>query len=117
MSVDYWALGVLIYEMAGGVCPFIADDQIKTCQRILSGKFHIPAHYGPNLSQIIKEFLQKDPKKRLGKDNDHHIAVKTHPWFEGFNWHGLSRKKLKAPYKPNCAIENQRLKVSCYNVF
>ena len=108
MAVDYWALGILIYEMAAGTCPFIANDQIKTCQRILAGRIDMPLHFSPSLSQIIKAFLEKDPTKRLGKDD----AIKTHQWFDGLNWVYLLKKKMRAPYKPSCAIENQRLKVS-----
>ena len=105
MLVDYWALGILMYEMAAGVCPFLADDQIKTCRAILSGKIDFPSYFSPTLRDIIRSLLQKDPAKRLGlRSND---DIKNHTCFSGFDWDGLVQRKLRAPYVPRIANEEK----------
>ena len=100
-AVDYWALGILIFEMAAGCCPFIAEDQMKTCKKILSGKIDFPRHFSPTLGQIVQSFLQKKANKRLGcTDYNNYYEVRNQQWFKGFNWSALFQKRLKAPYIP-----------------
>jgi len=94
ISVDYWALGVLIFEMATGECPFLAENEAKTCKKILSGKIDFPP-LTSSLCDIIVSFLQLDPSMRLGSS-----SVKRHEWFNDFDWDALCGRRMKAPYIP-----------------
>lgn len=108
-AVDCWSLGILIFEMAAGRCPFMAEDQAKTCQNILSGKIDFPNHFSPELCQIINVLLQKDPTKRLGcVDYGNRNEVRNHQWFMGFDWSALFQHKLKAPHISRL-VENENL--------
>ena len=109
--------------MNSGYCPFIAEDRVKSCQNILSGKIDFPHHFSPELCQIVKELLQKHPTKRLGHtENGNRNEIRSHQWFQGFDWSALFQHKLKAPCIPRL-IENENLytnnqtkiKVSCVN--
>jgi len=102
MSVDYWALGIIIFEMISGDCPFVDDSKVKTFKNILSGKINFPSYFSPALCKIINALLQIDPSNRLGHDyHDNCSSVKTHQWFEGYDWTNLIQQNLIAPCIPD----------------
>lgn len=63
-SVDWWSLGVLIYEMASGFPPFYAKDHMKLYERIISGKYTCPPHFTKNLKDLLSNILQVERSKR-----------------------------------------------------
>nr|CAD2168454.1 unnamed protein product [Meloidogyne enterolobii] len=65
-AVDWWALGVLIYEMAAGYPPFFADQPIQIYEKIVSGKVKFPSHFSNELKDLLKNLLQVDLIKRFG---------------------------------------------------
>ncbi|XP_044762284.1 cAMP-dependent protein kinase catalytic subunit 1-like [Coccinella septempunctata] len=99
-SVDWWALGILIFEMAAGYPPFYARDPMKIYEKIVSGKY-IPAnHFSKSLKDLIQNILQVDRTKRYGVLKDGSKDVKAHNFFKGFEWDPLLQKKLKPPFVP-----------------
>jgi CRP-like cAMP-binding protein len=108
-GVDYWALGVLIYEMLNGVSPF-ADtqrgDQMTICRNILKGKLEFPNKLRDNdAKDLIKQLLHRDPTFRIGSLKDGAEDIKRHAWFKDLNWSDLLAKKLTAPWIPPLANE------------
>lgn len=65
-AVDWWALGVLIYEMLAGYPPFYDDNQFQIYQKILLGKVEYPRHFDANAKDLIRKLLQPDRSKRIG---------------------------------------------------
>ncbi|VEN46442.1 unnamed protein product, partial [Callosobruchus maculatus] len=65
-AVDWWALGVLIYEMLVGYPPFYDDNPFGIYEKILSGKIEWPKHLDPIAKDLIKKLLVHDRTKRLG---------------------------------------------------
>jgi protein kinase X len=65
-AVDWWALGVLIYEMLAGYPPFYDDNPFGIYEKILSGKIEWPKHLDPVAKDLIKKLLVQDRTKRLG---------------------------------------------------
>ncbi|KAH8046586.1 cAMP-dependent protein kinase [Aureococcus anophagefferens] len=65
-SVDYWALGVLLFEFVNGVPPFCADEPMRIFDNILSNRIKMPSHFGRHLSDIIRKFCKSKPSARLG---------------------------------------------------
>jgi len=99
-AVDYWALGVLIYEMTAGSPPFYADDPMEVYEKILSGHVMVPPHFSRGVSDLVRKLLKTYQSKRLGRTRGGTAAVMKHKWFSGFDWDALLKKKLKVPIKP-----------------
>ena len=99
-AVDYWALGVLIFEMVTGLCPFEGEDSMATYNLILQGQISFPSTPKVPLAckSIISLFCQTKPQRRLGylKIGD----IFSHHWFVGFDWNAFSSKELSAPFTP-----------------
>lgn len=64
---DYWALGILMYEMLCGFPPFYADTPFATYEKIVQAKLLFPSHVDASSRHLIQSLLTKDFSKRLGK--------------------------------------------------
>lgn len=99
-AVDYWALGVLIYEMTAGTPPFYSDEPMEIYEKILSGHVSIPSHFTRSLSDLVKKLLRTYQSKRLGRTKGGTAAIMKHKWFSGFDWNALMNKTMNVPIKP-----------------
>nr|AML78399.1 putative LOV domain-containing protein [Trianthema portulacastrum] len=86
-AVDWWALGILLFEMLYGYTPFRGKTRQKTFTNILRKDVKFPAskQVSLNVKQLIYQLLQKDPKTRLGACEGAN-EIKRHPYFRGINW-------------------------------
>ena len=103
-AVDYWALGVLIFELTSGQPPFMADDPMEVYEKILNGVIIMPNHFSKSISDIVKKLLIVSQTKRLGNTKGGIHSIMTHKWFSGFDWEGLLEQTLPAkdiPIKSN----------------
>jgi protein kinase X len=98
--VDWWALGILIYEMLAGYAPFFADDPFGIYQKILAGKIKFPSHFSDPAKDIISSLLTADRTLRLGCGKTGTADIKAHPWFAGLDWDKVYTRQLRVPYKP-----------------
>lgn len=93
-AVDWWSLGVLLYEMMCGMLPFKNRTTESLFNEILLKQVCFPA----NLSEPAKHFLNglliKDPAKRLGGGLEDAREIMMHPFFRGLNWKDLIEKKV-----------------------
>lgn len=85
-AVDWWALGVLIYEMLAGYPPFFDDNPFGIYEKILSGRIEWPKHMDPIAKDLIKKLLVADRTKRLGNMRQGAEDVKRHRWFKLVEW-------------------------------
>lgn len=92
-GVDWWAIGILIYELLAGYPPFYADDPLGIYQKILDGKVKFPNHVEKPAKDLIKKLLQKDTTKRLGMLKNGVNDIKSHKWFNGLNWDDLEARE------------------------
>ncbi|KAJ1454783.1 kinase-like domain-containing protein [Pelagophyceae sp. CCMP2097] len=99
-AVDYWALGVLMYELVAGVPPFYADDPMEVYEKILSGSMSFPNHLGKYVSDIVRKLLKLCQSKRLGNGKGGCAAIKKHRCFSGFAWDDLANFNAKAVPPP-----------------
>jgi cGMP-dependent protein kinase len=101
-GVDWWCLGVLIFEMLSGDAPFSVPNQkpMELYQKISAGKYTCPDHFTAEAKDIIGEFLQVKPNNRLGVILGGADRIKEHPWFRGFDWKALYKGTLRAPVIP-----------------
>lgn len=93
-SVDWWALGVLIYEMLAGYPPFYDENPFGIYQKILHGKIDYPAHFDSKVKDLIKKLLQSDRTKRIGCLKNGADDIKKHKWFSTLNGNRLSWTKM-----------------------
>ncbi|XP_030570506.1 cAMP-dependent protein kinase catalytic subunit 3 [Drosophila novamexicana] len=100
-AVDWWALGVLIYEMLVGYPPFYDEQPFGIYEKILSGKIEWERHMDPIAKDLIKKLLVNDRTKRLGNMKNGADDVKRHRWFKNLNWNDVYNKKLKPPILPD----------------
>ena len=99
-AADWWALGVLLYEMVTGLPPFYEEDQVALFRNICNLKYSFPRHLSKDCRDLIKRLLTKNPARRLGNLKGGAQDVKEHPWFKGLDWVKLARKEIPAPYVP-----------------
>jgi len=105
-AVDYWALGVLIFEMVVGAPPFYAEDPMEVYEKILSGNPSLPSFFTRNLSDLVKKLLRSQQAKRLGNTRGGTAAVIKHKWFSSFDWAALESCEMKVPHKPTVSSKN-----------
>lgn len=98
--VDWWALGILIYEMMAGFPPFYDETPFLIYEKILAGNLEFPPHFDGPLCDLLTGLLQPDPQKRLGCGAAGAESVKQHPWFAAVNWDALAHKLIQAPFVP-----------------
>ncbi|KAK4170311.1 Serine/threonine-protein kinase [Cladorrhinum sp. PSN259] len=98
--VDFWSLGVLVFEMCCGWSPFYAEDTQQMYKNIAFGKVRFPRDIlsleGRN---FVKGLLNRNPKHRLGATDDAE-ELKRHAFFADIDWDALSKKLITPPFKP-----------------
>ncbi|XP_011405630.1 PREDICTED: cAMP-dependent protein kinase catalytic subunit alpha-like isoform X1 [Amphimedon queenslandica] len=99
-AVDWWAMGVLIYEMAAGYPPFFADQPIQIYEKIVSGKVRFPSHFTADLKDLLRNLLQVDLTKRFGNLKNGVQDIKGHSWFSSTEWISIYQRKIDAPFVP-----------------
>lgn len=99
-AVDYWALGVLIYEMVVGHVPFTGPDAMSVYKAVCAGDLRFPTYMSRNCMSLISKLLTPNQNKRLGTLRGGIRDVVKHRWFAGFDWDGLSEYRLKPPIQP-----------------
>ncbi|PFH61149.1 hypothetical protein XA68_18099 [Ophiocordyceps unilateralis] len=103
--VDFWSLGVLVFEMCCGWSPFYAEDTQQMYKNIAFGKVRFPRD---TLSQegrnFVKGLLNRNPKHRLGAMDDAE-ELKRHPFFGDIDWDLLAKKLITPPFKPKLKSE------------
>ncbi len=102
--VDYWAIGVLIYEMVCGYSPFAdheTNDQMTICKNIVRNRVEFPKRFTDMKGKdLIIKLLEKDPLARLGCLKNGAEDIKNHPWFANFDWNKLLKREITAPWIP-----------------
>nr|XP_055129901.1 serine/threonine-protein kinase N2-like [Symphalangus syndactylus] len=99
-AVDWWGLGVLIYEMLVGKPPFPGDDEEKVFDSIVNDEVRYPRSLSTEATSIMRRLLRRNPELRLGASEKDAADVKKHPFFQLIDWRALMDKKVKPPFIP-----------------
>ncbi|KAJ9110580.1 hypothetical protein QFC20_002910 [Naganishia adeliensis] len=102
-AVDWWALGILCFEMLCGYPPFFDDHPLGIYEKIIANRVAFPSHVDPFAKDLIRRLLTADRSKRLGNLRGGAKDVMAHRWFTGVDWDILASKKIGAPIIPHVA--------------
>ncbi|KAJ5130765.1 uncharacterized protein N7515_006804 [Penicillium bovifimosum] len=103
--VDFWSLGVLVFEMCCGWSPFYAEDTQQMYKNIAFGKVRFPRDaLSTEGRNFVKGLLNRNPKHRLGANGDAKELM-AHPFFHDIDWDTLCRKEVIPPFKPQLQSE------------
>ncbi|XP_067876939.1 serine/threonine-protein kinase N2 [Heterodontus francisci] len=99
-AVDWWGLGVLIYEMLVGESPFPGDDEEEVFDSIVNDEVRYPRFLSSEAIAIMRRLLRRNPERRLGSSERDAEEVKKQPFFREIDWEALLAKKMKPPFVP-----------------
>ena len=102
-EIDWWSLGVIMFEMMIGYPPFFSESSTETCKKILDWKNTLNIRPEANISKEAEDILRKlinDPESRLGANGADEI--KAHPFFKGIKWNHI-KETLIPPFIPELA--------------
>ncbi|KAK5226932.1 cAMP-dependent protein kinase catalytic subunit [Exophiala xenobiotica] len=100
-SVDWWSLGILIFEMLCGFTPFWdGGSPVKIYENILKGRVKYPPYIHHDAQDLLVQLITADLTKRLGNLHGGPAEIKNHPWFAEVTWERLVKKDIDAPYVP-----------------
>ncbi|XP_075470954.1 protein kinase C eta type [Ascaphus truei] len=99
--VDWWAMGVLLYEMLCGHAPFEAENEDDLFEAILNDEVVYPTWLSQDAVGILQAFMKKKPSKRLGSlALGGAKAILWHPFFKAIDWDRLNKKDIEPPFRP-----------------
>jgi len=100
-TVDWWTLGVLLYEMLTGLPPFYDENTNEMYRKILSEPLHFPDHdiVPPAAKDLLTKLLNRDPQQRLGANGS--AEIKAHPFFHAIDWLKLLMRKYDPAFRPS----------------
>eukprot|EP00475_Leptophrys_vorax_P019612 TRINITY_DN2687_c0_g1_i1.p1 TRINITY_DN2687_c0_g1~~TRINITY_DN2687_c0_g1_i1.p1 ORF type:complete len:606 (-),score=162.74 TRINITY_DN2687_c0_g1_i1:1616-3340(-) len=100
-AVDWWCLGVLLFELTNGVTPFVATSVDAIYEKILSkAPIKFPSRMSEELVDLISKLLVHEPTKRLGAGPDDVEEIKRHPFFKSLKWDRVLTKETIPVYRP-----------------
>lgn len=100
-SVDWWTLGVLIYEMLSGLPPYYDENVNEMYRKILYHPLRFGAEIQPQARSLLMGLLSRNPKQRLGSNGA--TEIKQHAFFSCIDWKRLMMKQYTPPFKPSVA--------------
>ncbi|KAL1130716.1 hypothetical protein AAG570_011957, partial [Ranatra chinensis] len=99
-AVDWWGLGVLIFEMLVGESPFPGDDEEEVFDSIVNDEVRYPRFLSLEAIAIMRRLLRKNPERRLGSSERDAEDVKKQAFFRNINWEELLMRRVKPPFVP-----------------
>ncbi|KAH7037398.1 kinase-like domain-containing protein [Microdochium trichocladiopsis] len=115
-AVDWWALGILIYEFLTGYPPFWHQNPIEIYKQIVEKPVVFPADppISDNAQNIIRSFCTVDRTRRLGNISGNANAVKSHPFFDGIDWDALLNRQISPPIVPQVRFPGD---AQCFDLY
>lgn len=100
-TVDWWTLGVLLYEMLTGLPPFYDENTNEMYRKILQEPLTFPSSdiVPPAARDLLTRLLDRDPQRRLGANGA--AEIKSHHFFANIDWRKLLQRKYEPSFRPN----------------
>ncbi|KAI1709244.1 protein kinase domain-containing protein [Ditylenchus destructor] len=104
VNVDWWSMGVALYEIAVGTKLFKGQTIEKLIDNVVNQPIVMPDAMPPNMKSLLLGLITRDPTKRLGAKKGAE-EVKNHPFFEGADWSELEKKSVSSiPFEVPCSL-------------
>jgi len=100
-AVDWWAVGILLYELTVGIPPFYSQNVNEMYRKIQEAPLLFPPNLSAAAKDIVTKLLERDPKKRMGSSELDVKEIERHQFFKNLDFNKLYKKEIEAPYKPN----------------
>lgn len=102
-AVDWWTLGILMFELLTGGAPFKADSDMNMYSKVLKGidTVEMPRTLTKESVDVIKSLLKSEPSERLPMRPGGSQNLKAHPFFKGLSWTDMMKGVIDPPYKPS----------------
>jgi len=100
-AIDWWSVGTLLYEMLTGLPPFYTEDEENMYHKIMTADLVIPPFFSPEVADLIKLFLIRDPAQRLQDP----LKIRGHSFFATISWEKLESLQIVPPFKPEVKSE------------
>jgi len=100
-AVDWWSLGILLFEMLAGHPPFMDENALVLFTKIREpDRLVYPDMFSPEAVDLLKRLLVVEPTRRLGMMRRGALDIKCHPFFNGIDWSSIAERKTPPPIKP-----------------
>lgn len=96
--VDYWGLGMIVYEMMTGLPPWYTTDRAQLFRRLKSAPLDIPSYFSAPAANCVSALLERNPRRRLGVSGIR--TAMEHEFFRNISWRSLYSRRLEAPVRP-----------------
>jgi len=105
LAVDWWGVGVVMYEMMVGRLPFYNQNHEIMFGNILAAEVRFPRSISAEARDLLGGLLVKDPRHRLGGGRNDAQDIMRHVFFASIDWDMLVQKKIPPPFKPQVLNE------------
>lgn len=99
-AVDYWSLGVLIFEMLAGYTPFYHANRKRNFQNIVKLPLRFPSEFSDDARSLLRGLICRNPAKRLGSGPCGAQEIMDHPFFSSVDWEKLYKREVPVPFRP-----------------
>lgn len=96
-AVDWWSLGVFLYEMVAGLPPFYTQNVSDMYDMILTKPLKFPPFFTADLKSLLSQLLERDPTKRMASGAD----FKRHAFFKGIDFEALAKREIRPEFVPD----------------
>jgi protein kinase X len=104
-AVDWWSLGILIFEMISGAPPFSANNTLQIYEKIIENQPKFSEDFSEAAKDIVQKLLMIDRTKRLGNMKGKAKDIKNHVWFDDINWQDVYERRSEPPILPKVDYE------------